>query len=263
MPWTNLGLFYLLHEDLQLANKAFLRAQINDPDYPYVWLGQSYLAGLHGDERERRILVAHAQMLSQGTVETADVQFAQLPLEQSLQLYNPPGLAEGLQASARVNNSPERHMVRSMLAEKAQAWDIAHEAYTRASERFEDAYEETKQESIANRYVHAKLGQSRAALASGALEDAKEAASAALAPLSDDQASLRALGLISLGLAHWFSDEGEQAIEALETATSLDDPLAKKAGLLLSRVLANLGSEEALSASKDHLLSLYVFSKSF
>uniref|UniRef100_A0A093VJB8 Superkiller protein 3 n=1 Tax=Talaromyces marneffei PM1 TaxID=1077442 RepID=A0A093VJB8_TALMA len=38
--WTNLGAFYLINNDIQLANEAFTRGQSADPDYAPAWLGQ-------------------------------------------------------------------------------------------------------------------------------------------------------------------------------------------------------------------------------
>ncbi|CAJ0859805.1 1503_t:CDS:10 [Entrophospora sp. SA101] len=41
-PWTNIGILYLLHSDLELANQAFSKAQTLDPDYVPAWIGQAY-----------------------------------------------------------------------------------------------------------------------------------------------------------------------------------------------------------------------------
>ena len=68
IPWSNLGLFYLKHEDYELANKAFLRAQVLEPDYAQAWLGQAALARLHGDLAQAALLTEHAAGLSNGSV---------------------------------------------------------------------------------------------------------------------------------------------------------------------------------------------------
>lgn len=68
IPWTNLGLFYLAHDDYELSNKAFLRAQVLDPDYPQAWLGQAALARVHGEEEQAMVLTDHAATLSNGAV---------------------------------------------------------------------------------------------------------------------------------------------------------------------------------------------------
>lgn len=74
VPWTNLGLFYLFHEDYELSNKAFLRAQVLDPDYPQAWLGQAALARMHGEEEQALTLTEHAATLSNGSVVSLPLQ---------------------------------------------------------------------------------------------------------------------------------------------------------------------------------------------
>ena len=59
VTWTNLGLLYLHHQDLELANLAFLRAQALDPNYPLAWLGQGLVASAHGHELEAEHIFEH------------------------------------------------------------------------------------------------------------------------------------------------------------------------------------------------------------
>ncbi|CAG8737735.1 18923_t:CDS:2, partial [Racocetra persica] len=65
VPWTNLGLLYLLHSDLDLANQAFSTAQSLDPDYAPAWVGQAYVANLWGSN-ESAELFEHAYEISGG-----------------------------------------------------------------------------------------------------------------------------------------------------------------------------------------------------
>jgi superkiller protein 3 len=67
VPWTNLGLLYLYHDDLQLANEALYRAQSLDPDYTVAWAGQGLVATANGHEADARAMFEHAVGL------TADV----------------------------------------------------------------------------------------------------------------------------------------------------------------------------------------------
>ena len=60
MTWTNIGLLYLHHGDLDLANQAFYRAQTLDPDYQVAWVGQALVATAHGDNAEAEALFEHA-----------------------------------------------------------------------------------------------------------------------------------------------------------------------------------------------------------
>ncbi|KAJ2745035.1 Superkiller protein 3 [Coemansia sp. BCRC 34301] len=44
LPWANLGFLYLHSGDIELANKAFSRAQVVDPEFVPGWLGQAMIA---------------------------------------------------------------------------------------------------------------------------------------------------------------------------------------------------------------------------
>lgn len=64
VAWANLGLLYLYHNDLELANEALLRAQILDPDYTLAWVGQAMVAATNGHDADARGLLEHAVGLS-------------------------------------------------------------------------------------------------------------------------------------------------------------------------------------------------------
>lgn len=68
VAWTNLGLLYLYHNDLELANEALLRAQILDPDYTLAWVGQALVAATNGHNADARGLLEHAVGLSADVV---------------------------------------------------------------------------------------------------------------------------------------------------------------------------------------------------
>lgn len=48
--WANLGTFYLLHGNKQLAHQAFAQAQAHDPSLARAWVGQALVAESMGDE---------------------------------------------------------------------------------------------------------------------------------------------------------------------------------------------------------------------
>lgn len=68
VAWTNLGLLYLYHNDLELADEALLRAQILDPDYTLAWAGQAMVAATNGHDADARGLLEHATGLSADVV---------------------------------------------------------------------------------------------------------------------------------------------------------------------------------------------------
>jgi len=62
-----LGILYLLHSDLELANQAFKTAQSIDPDYIPAWVGQAYVANLWGRGNDEAVeLFEHSYEISGG-----------------------------------------------------------------------------------------------------------------------------------------------------------------------------------------------------
>lgn len=72
VAWANLGLLYLYHNDLELANEALLRVQILDPDYTLAWVGQAIVAATNGHDADARGLLEHAVGLSADLVRRID-----------------------------------------------------------------------------------------------------------------------------------------------------------------------------------------------
>lgn len=61
--WSNLGVFYLMHNDIKLANKAFSRAQQSDTSFLNAWIGQAWIAEMIGDRDEAMDLFRHCTQL--------------------------------------------------------------------------------------------------------------------------------------------------------------------------------------------------------
>lgn len=61
--WTNLGVLYLIHGQIKLANKAFGRSQQADTEYINAWIGQAYIAELLDEEDEAMDLFKHSTSL--------------------------------------------------------------------------------------------------------------------------------------------------------------------------------------------------------
>ena len=66
--WTNLGMFYLHNEDIELANEAFYKAQTLDPDYALAWVGQGLVATANRHDKEANALFEHATGLTAAVV---------------------------------------------------------------------------------------------------------------------------------------------------------------------------------------------------
>ncbi len=73
--WTHLGLLYLYHNDIELANEALYRAQTLDPDYTLAWVGQALVATANGHESDAKALLEHAVGLASSVVSLRDGAF--------------------------------------------------------------------------------------------------------------------------------------------------------------------------------------------
>ena len=61
--WTNLGIFYMILGQAELANRAFKESQNVDPGYLRGWVGQALLAELAGFDEEAMDLFRHTTAL--------------------------------------------------------------------------------------------------------------------------------------------------------------------------------------------------------
>lgn len=78
VAWTNIGLLYFHHGDLELANEALHKAQTLDPDYALVWVGQGLVAIAQGQELEAKALFEHAVGLPADGVTNLPSSFSEL-----------------------------------------------------------------------------------------------------------------------------------------------------------------------------------------
>ena len=60
MTWVSLGLLYIHHGDLELANEAMYRGQVLDHDNTSAWVGQFLIALANGHEADAQSLLQHA-----------------------------------------------------------------------------------------------------------------------------------------------------------------------------------------------------------
>jgi hypothetical protein len=63
VAWTNLGLLYLHHGDLQLANEVLYHAQTLEPDHAVAWIGQILVATADNRNMEADLVLEHAMSL--------------------------------------------------------------------------------------------------------------------------------------------------------------------------------------------------------
>ncbi|BGO91433.1 Superkiller protein 3 [Rhodotorula toruloides] len=263
VPWTNLGLFYLVHGDKDLANQAFLKAQVLDPEWAAAWVGQATLADMAGHAVEASVLLEHAVSLG-GDAPEADTAFASRAFEKyrssvpssSLAVADPspvapPSVIEVLSAplfslSRYLSHHPSDHTALHLNAlVLEQVGDLAS-----ASE---------------GQYVIAQTNLGRARLAAQQYNGALEAFEAALSLLNLEDSAARG-GLtkeqtvllyaeckLGSSVAHVALGDSSAAKEALETA--IDDVETYRVGACDSHLAVALGRVHWAEGEEGRALS--------
>lgn len=288
VPWTNLGLFYLVHGDEDLANQAFLKAQVLDPDWAAAWVGQATLADLAGHAVEASVLLEHAVSLGGQTPE-ADIAYAErafskyrasVPSSSTAEAVPsavPPSAVEALSAplfalTRYLAQKPEDHNalhLNALVLEQIGDLASACDSLEKAASLLEELYEVDESPTVEGQYVIAQVNLGRARLAAENHQGALEAFEAALS-LLDLDAPVQAGGLtkeqsvillteckIGSSVAHVALDDADTAKQVLEGA--LEDLETHRVGACsthvsdaLARVYWSEGDEErALAALLD------------
>ncbi|CAL1707991.1 unnamed protein product [Somion occarium] len=266
--WTNLGLFYLYHEDPQLANEAFYKAQILDPDFALAWVGQGLVATANGHDREAIALFEHATSLI-SPVPEADVEFAKRLFNKlgssgsrnSPDAMHPAFFVLDRYCKQHPQDSNAMHLF-GLVCESIGHTELGADLIQRAITILEAAYEESEDPAIERQFTiaHTNIGRLRLALEEhdGALE-AFEVALGLLPEESDDPTTsvLLAQSHFGSGLAHFKLGQLEDALTSFQSAleyASNNDTVRGHVVVLLAQTLWALGSEEGRESAKAQLL---------
>ncbi|PWN39848.1 TPR-like protein [Ceraceosorus guamensis] len=280
LPWCYLGLLYLQHDDVELANQALIKAQTLDPDLPQAWAGQAYIALRHGDEAASRVLFAHAVNLSESSCLEADYGFASGVYKLLCSATPPPKTqlhAPAFSLSVLLAFSPHDSTalhLSALFCEQLGEFELAIERITRAASLLESDYEADEKPLTATKYAIAQANLGRIRLAIGDADGAVDALEAALGLFdvgADDAASgemmdgkkriaVRVAAHLGLALAHHLleDDEVEAALQsALEEISSLDDEDFKsrlRAQISIERVRLLPARSESYESATAELL---------
>lgn len=250
VPWTNLGLFYLVHGDEDLANQAFLKAQVLDPDWTAAWVGQATLADMAGHAVEAAVLLEHAFSLG-GEQPEADIAYASRAFDKyrssvpqssasvASDVYTPTATAaEALSGplfalTRYLSQRPSDHNalhLNALVLEQVGALETASESLEKAASILEELYEVDESPAVEGQYVIAQTNLGRVRLASKNYEGAIEAFDAALS-LLDLESPASEGGLtkeqsvllyteckLGTALAQFWLQDPDQAKEVLERA---------------------------------------------
>lgn len=271
--WTDLGVLYLVHNDNQLANEAFTRAQSEDPEYADAWIGQGLLALLFGNLAEARGLFMHAFEIAESSLLAPKRHFAQSAFDHLLK--NPAtsqevsALLEPLFAMRQLHAQQPSDMVAThlmaLLAERVGDHVTSAEVLEEVCVAAEAEYEKSESNEYLVKFAQAKADLARAQLARSDYADAVSNAETALdlsgeadelgPAYAEARSKWRLSAHITAGLAYSHLQQVESAIKMFEVA------LAEAEGepdivCMLAQVLWAKGGTPEKDAARSQLFGV-------
>ncbi|KAH8093923.1 TPR-like protein [Cristinia sonorae] len=266
--WSNLGLFYLHHNDPQLATEAFYKAQILDPDYAMAWVGRGLIATLENKEIESRAFFEHSISLPTPVLD-ADVAFAtrlflHLRIAKNHNSHDaifPAFFVLERFCKQRSQDAYAWHLF-GLVCESIGQYELGIAAIERAISILEVAYEESEDPILERRFTIAHVNMGRLRLSSGDCEGALAAFQVVLSLLPEDTEdqstrSLLAQAQLCAGLASFKLGSLEEALQFCESAleSSADDTTIRNhAVVVLAQTLWAIGTDEGRESAKGQLL---------
>ncbi|CAO1635800.1 unnamed protein product [Jaminaea pallidilutea] len=188
VPWCNLGLLYLKHQNTELAAQCFVQAQTLDPEHPVAWFGQALLASHYGDHLSAKTLCAHAVEVSGGALLDADCHFGAVLFEQQQVLaadVHSASFALASYLSHRPEDPNALHLA-ALYAEQLGEYSLASRHMELVAWLLEAEFEKTESAHTALKFAIAQSNLARIRLGSGNVRGAQEASQTALSLLQDE-----------------------------------------------------------------------------
>ncbi|KAI3608067.1 antiviral protein [Moniliophthora roreri] len=266
--WTNLGLLYFYHNDYELANEAFYRAQSSDPDYSLAWLGQALLASASGHEPGAIAILEHAVGLV-GFVPEADYQYAFKGFSRlkdvkgisTSDAFIPAFFVLDRYCKSRPDDAAALHLF-GLVCERINQPDLAVKWIQKAISILEASYEESEDSEIERQFAIAHCNIGRLKLSLGDLGGALESFESALGLLPEDENEeqhilLRAQAQFGSGIAQFRHNDLETALSCFESSleTAQGNPAVRgEVTVLLAQALWAIGTDDTKELAKTKLL---------
>lgn len=267
--WTNLGALYLIHNDIQLSNEAFTRAQSTDPDYSPAWIAQGFVAILIGDPTEARGLFEHAFDISTSSQALSKRQYTSTLFDH---LLSDPSASNEL--SNLIQPFFALHQLRcqepsdlvfvhlsALLAERIGELSDAESSLQTLCSAMEEEYEVSESAASLSKFAQANSDTARVLLAQHDFEAAAEKAETALMLSGEEDAEkfdpesngrLRLSAHLTAGLSYYYLKSMDRAIDMFRDALQ-EAENAPEVVCLLAQVLWAKGGEEERAVARQQL----------
>lgn len=267
--WTNLGALYLIHNDIQLSNEAFTRAQSTDPDYSPAWIAQGFVAILIGDPMEARGLFEHAFDISTSSQALSKRQYTSTLFDD---LISDPSASNEL--SNLIQPFFALHQLRcqepsdlvfvhlsALLAERIGELSDAESSLQTLCSAMEEEYEISESAASLSKFAQANSDSARVLLARHDFGAAAEKAETALMLSGEEDAEkfdpetngrLRLSAHLTAGLSYYHLKSMDRAIDMFRDALQ-EAGNAPEVVCLLAQVLWAKGGEEERAVARQQL----------
>lgn len=266
--WTNLGTFYLLQNDVRLANEAFTRGQSTDPEYAHAWLGQGILALTLGEIEEAQSLFTQAFEISDASSLVSKRLYSLSSFDRVLSTdrsYQVADLLQPLfslhQLRSQTSGDAVFQHLSALVGERIGDQDEPIRTLTEVCASLEAEYEEFESPLCLVRFAQAKADLARVQLTACDFETAIVNAETALDLSADENSGrpdptahirYRLSAHLTCGLAHSANGNMDGAImmfrAALEESHESPDIVC-----LLAQVLWAKGGDEEQTVVREQL----------
>ncbi|KAJ3841697.1 TPR-like protein [Lentinula raphanica] len=273
--WTNLGLLFYHHNDLELANEAFYRAQSADPDCTLAWFGQALVALTSGHPSGAHSILEHAVGLL-NIVPEVDFQYASRAFARrkdqgrSLTSSSSSSFTDTLlpvffildrYTKTRPNDPTALHLY-ALVCESLGQMELGIDLINRAIALLEASYEQTEDTDIERQFTIAHSNVGRLKLSVGDYGGALESFETSLGLLSEEDSEetivlMRVQGQIGSGIARFKLGNLESALELMESAlaSAVDHRIMRgEITVMFAQTLWAVGTPESQEQAKTLLL---------
>ncbi|CCH43093.1 Superkiller protein 3 [Wickerhamomyces ciferrii] len=259
--WSNLALLYLRYDDSDLAVESYRKGQSLAPSEPISWLGHALAAKADGDLDTASNLFTHAFILSNGRSPVAQLLYG---LNICLKRIGKGDDVQDVEAVQEISSASQgmlqylKHYpldpfglsLTCLILEKLCDYELGLEISEQLLGILETSYEESENEEVLLDFARIKAQYARFSLGVENFDVAIEAAQECLELTEDDKTTISSRTV--LGLAYFFTDNFDDALEEFKTILSLSND-AKRLVVLIAQILYIYDTEETKQAALDEL----------